>query len=271
MVFLAENRWWIVPGRRRRFFGALAFALILPTVAQAACRQALVLALDVSGSVNAREYAQQVAGLAAALDDPEVRELILDGAAAPVELLVFEWSSRNHQFLIQPWTSLTDADVLDAAIARIRGYRKQRAGLKTAMGTALQFAGAALSEKAHCWRRTVDISADGKNNIGPAPREAYALPIFAGTTVNALVIGDPHPERARDNDELQHYFRSEVIHGPGAFSMVANGYADYARAMKRKLVRELKVPEMGRGSAPRLKPFQRAIQPPPNTREPSGA
>lgn len=220
------------------------------------CRQALVLALDVSGSVDIREYRQQVAGLSAALDAAEVRDLILMSGAPPVALAVFEWSSQNHQLLIQPWVLLRDEATLDQAIARIRNHRKQRAGLKTALGTALGYAGALLDAGPACWRRTIDVSGDGENNIGPTPMQTYGRPSLAGVTVNALVIGDlplSNPTariESRTAAHLVDYFEREVIRGPDAFAMSTEGYQDYQRAMQRKLLRELSVPELARAAAP---------------------
>lgn len=222
----------------------MSACLVFATSAAAqSCRQALVLALDVSGSVNQEEYAQQIQGLATALNAPEVRALILLGADAPVSLAVFEWSSQNHQYVIQPWTDLTNGQALDAAIARIGRHRPVRAGLKTALGTALLFAENLFDARPQCWTKTIDVSGDGKNNIGPSPAIIYDRPAFDTITVNALVVGDPatasgatlgiKPESLRD------YYRTEVIHGPTAFTMIANGYADYARAMELKLIKEL--------------------------------
>ncbi len=213
------------------------------------CRQALVLALDVSGSVNPTEYAQQIEGLAAALGDPQVRALILLGADAPVTLAVFEWSSRNHQFVIQPWIMLDSAAALDVAILRIRSHRKVRAGLKTALGSALNVAAGLLREQSHCWKHTIDVSGDGKNNIGVAPDQIYAIGGFDGITVNALVVGDPLDGAGDGNNvspaELRSYFETQVIFGPNAFAMIANGYADFARAMQRKLMKEISLPMFG--------------------------
>lgn len=236
---------------------SLALILILslvtaPKSAHAApCRLALVLALDVSGSVNEIEYAQQLNGLAQALDSPQVRASILTGAGTPVHLAVFEWSSRNHQFLVQPWITLDSHANIDRAVARIRAYRKQRAGLKTALSTALLFAAELLREKSHCWQRTIDVSGDGKNNIGPPPEQIYALNEFLGITVNALVVGEPSPARNAGSStgltktELRRYFEREVIRGAGAFALIAHGYEDYQRAIQRKLLRELAVPVLG--------------------------
>ncbi|MCF2869893.1 DUF1194 domain-containing protein [Octadecabacter sp. G9-8] len=225
------------------------------SVAAQSCRQALVLALDVSGSVNQTEYRQQTDGLAAALDAPDVRDLILSGIEAPVVLAVYEWSSRNHQYVIQPWIRLDSAVALDAAIARIRGHRPVRAGLKTALGTSLTFAAGMLDQQSQCWELTIDVSGDGRNNIGPTARQAYSLGGFERVTVNALVVGDPLGGTIDSNglsgELLRSYFEDEVIRGPQAFVMVANGYGDYADAMRLKLIRELTLPMLGQLSLPR--------------------
>ncbi len=213
------------------------------------CRLALVLALDVSGSVNPTEYAQQIDGLATALNHPDVRSLILFSADAPVSFAAFEWSSRNHQYIIQPWISLDGPGALDAAIARIGSHGRVRAGLKTAMGTALLFGASMLEQRAHCWQRTIDLSGDGKNNIGLSPADAYRHPIFDELTVNALVVTDPantgQDGTSLSPEALRQYYQDEVIHGPRAFAMVADGYPDYASAMQRKLMRELALPVFG--------------------------
>lgn len=223
----------------------LIFAVI-PAFARAEpCRLALVLALDVSGSVNETEYAQQLNGLSYALNNDDVRAAILKNPDTPVHLSVFEWSSRNHQFLVQPWIVLDSHDAIDNAVARIRAYRKKRAGLKTALSTAMLFAGELLRDKRACWQKTIDVSGDGKNNIGPAPARVYALDVFADITVNALVVGNPasttsaSADRQLTRHDLMLYFEDEVIHGPAAFAMIAYGYEDFARAMQQKLLREL--------------------------------
>lgn len=229
-----------------RLFLCLLLLFASPVSAQQ-CRQALVLALDVSGSVNEEEYQQQINGLAAALDSEAVRSLLLFGADAPVALSVFEWSSRNHQLMIQPWISIDGPAALDQAIARIRTHRKQRAGLKTALGTSLMFAQSLLEDQAHCWLHTIDVSGDGPNNIGATPDRVFAALDFGRTTINALVIGSTGWGTARADQDLQAYYEREVIRGPNAFAIIAHGYEDYARAMQRKLERELQLPMFGQG------------------------
>ena len=216
------------------------------------CRQALVLALDVSGSVSGTEYQQQVDGLSAALNDPDVRSLILAGSNAPVMLAVYEWSSRNHQYVIQPWVRLDTEAALNSVIARITAHRPVRAGLKTALGTSMTFAAGLLDQQSDCWQLTIDVSGDGPNNIGPTPQQAYGLAGFERITINALVVGDPIgsdvPGGGQNTDDLRRYFEDEVIRGPQSFALVAFGYADYAGAMRAKLIRELALPVLGQVS-----------------------
>ena len=232
---------------------ALLFSMLLlaPISAGASqCRLALVLALDVSGSVNDTEYRQQLDGLASALESPEVRQAVLSGAAA-VRLAAFEWSSQNHQFVVQPWITLDSHAAIDEAAMRIRTYQKRRAGLKTALSTALLFAAQMLQDQPDCWKHTIDVSGDGKNNIGPDLSLIYRLEAFADVTVNALVVGNPASARQTVADEelakgaLKLYYDQTVVHGPGAFSIVADGYRDYARAMRKKLLREMDPPVIG--------------------------
>lgn len=223
---------------------ALCAALCVAAPAWA-CRQALVLALDVSGSVDGVEYQQQVSGLAFALGHPEIRASILSDVEHPIAISVFEWSSQNHQYIILPWTRLDSASALDRAISEIEKHRKVRAGLKTAMGTALDFGRMMLEKQGGCWQHTIDVSGDGPNNFGPAPQRVYERG-FERVRVNALAVGNPKAASGEgpgiEPDALLEYFESEVIKGAGSFALIANGYADYARAMKLKLAKELEPP-----------------------------
>ncbi len=224
----------------------LLMALFSAAYAQAQCRQALVLALDVSGSVNSTEYRQQLDGIAGALLDPQVLPLILENPDAPIALMVFEWSSQNHQIIIQPWQFLRSRDDVARAAQRIKTMPKQRQGLKTAMGDALAFAANHLNHMSGCWQLTIDISADGQSNIGPNPRTVLARSIFERTTVNALIIGGPKDgPQSQTTQALETYFASNVLHGPGAFAITAQGYSDYKSAMTQKLIKELQPVVLG--------------------------
>jgi hypothetical protein len=226
-------------------------ALLAGTLAAApaaACRLALVLALDVSGSVDAREYDLQVEGVAWALRDTEVRAAILSDVATPVELAIFEWSGSRFQRQIVDWTTLSTPGAIDGVAATLSGWSRRPAPEATGIGAAMRIAAGQLGDGPTCWRSVLDVSGDGKNNDWPSPRQVREAGTMAGITVNALVIGSAplHAEtRAQGVAELVAYFHAEVLHGPGAFVETALGYDDYADAMKRKLLKELQAMVVG--------------------------
>ncbi len=241
-------------------FRALTLALTLwAGMAQGACRQSLVLALDVSGSVDEREYVLQLEGVARALEDPAVRAALLDMPATPVALAIFEWSGGSYQRLIQDWISLGSANDIALVTTRLRVWQRSAAPETTALGAAMEFAVALQDRGPRCWRRVLDISGDGKNNDWPRPRTVRASGQLGDMTINALVIGTA---TTRSDDlrqshiaELTAYFDAEILHGPDAFLEAALGFEDYADAMARKLLRELETLPMG--AAPPSTPSRR--------------
>jgi hypothetical protein len=228
-------------------FIAAALALVTgQAAAQEVCRQALALGLDVSGSVDAREYRLQVGGLADALGSDAVRAALLERIETPVELLVYEWSGPQDHLLLLPWTRITSAQSLDEVIEQLNTVeRRAEATPGTALGVAMLRGEQFLAQRSHCWRQTLDISGDGKSNLGPRPRTVKPLIEPTGITINALVIGADDPSagdlRQGEIGELSAYFGAEVILGPDAFVEVSLGFEGYAEAMERKLLRELDV------------------------------
>jgi hypothetical protein len=227
----------------RRFLAAGVFLFCGAITAQAQCRQALALGLDVSGSVDLREYRLQLDGLVAALNHPEVTSALFALPAAPVAILVYEWSGPADQAVIVPWTFIDSPDRLAGISLTLAQTERRSSAPGTALGDAMAVGAAFLDEKRDCWKRTLDISGDGHSNLGPRPRDVKGDIGRAGITVNALVIGADSPvgadRRQADIAELSSYFRAEVIVGPDAFVQTALGYEDYARAMTAKLKREL--------------------------------
>jgi hypothetical protein len=227
-----------------RLFVASALALCAwPAAggAEAMCRQALVFALDVSGSVDAAEYRQQLVGIAGALQDPDVQAAILADADVPMAVAAFEWSSASYSTLIADWTMLHgEADVAQFA-DRLRSWPRRSAPRTTGIGAGLKVAAALLRRAPDCWEMTVDLSADGPNNDGPPPRSVHEEGLLAGATVNALLVGGgpEEDEAAADLEEMERYLRENVVAGPGSFVAVAQTYDDYSRAMRRKLLMEI--------------------------------
>ncbi|MFG6498075.1 DUF1194 domain-containing protein [Sulfitobacter sp. 1A13191] len=227
---------------------ALFLTLLGTQWAEAACRQALALGLDVSGSVDAREYRLQMGGLAEALDDPRLRDALLARPGHHVDLMVYEWSGSSDQRVILPWTPLRDAATLDDAITLLPSTKRRAASPGTALGDAMQFGARQLAARSDCRKHTLDISGDGISNFGPRPRDIRdSLQNQPRTpqrlTINGLVIGTEDAALGDSGQAevgaLASYYRDEVILGPGAFVETAEGFEDYARAMTRKLLREL--------------------------------
>lgn len=228
---------------------ALAAGLAAP-LAAAECRLALALALDVSSSVDPQEDALQRGGLAAALISPPVERAIF-AAPLPVAIAAYEWSGRHNQKLLADWRLIrTRRDLLDLAETLGRSSRGQ-AEFPTAMGYALGYGAGLLARGPDCLFRTLDMAGDGENNEGFPPAAAYAEFPFAGVTVNGLVVSAPDDGAEID---LVAWYRDHVLHGPGAFLEVAQGFEDYERAMRRKLLRELRPRAVG--ALPRPEPGQ---------------
>lgn len=234
----------------RRAALVLCAAVLAATAsgAAASCRQALALGLDVSGSVDGSEYRLQMDGLAAALEDREVRAALLARPSAPVNIAVYEWSGQDHQHLLLGWTAIGDADALNTVVARLRATKRHAATPNTALGTAMQTGLSLLAQRPDCWKRTLDVSGDGKHNSGPHPRDVRAAMEDPTLTINALVIGADDQGsgdiRQVEISELSSYFNAYVIAGPDAFVETALGFEDYREAMIRKLKRELESPAL---------------------------
>lgn len=209
---------------------ALALALTLPAAADA-CEAALVLAMDVSGSVDRGEYLLQVEGLAAALADPALREVMVQDQVA---LAVVQWSSLGQQALVLPWQRMLSARAIDDFAARVLAMPRAFPGSDTAVGQALEFSLYQFAAVPDCRRRIVDMSGDGDENVGYTTPRARARAIAEGVEVNALAI-------EAMGLSISNFYRRWVI-TPGGFVETAQGHLDYARAIRSKMLRELTRP-----------------------------
>jgi hypothetical protein len=228
----AEHRVLVTRG----LLALVAAAALSGGPVSAACRLALSLGLDVSSSVDAREYRLQTEGLAAALVAPEVAEAFLATPEAPVMLQIYEWSGWQQQVVRLDWTSVRGAADLARIAIGLRGQKRSFEQFPTALGYALRFGGEGLAGQP-CTKRTLDLAGDGTNNDGVSPEIARrSLPV-PEITINGLVIG-------ANVETLGRYYQQFVIQGPGSFVEVARDYDDFERAMRRKLLRELGVIEM---------------------------
>ena len=219
---------------------ALALGLAGPAVA-ADCRLALVLALDVSSSVDAVEDQLQRGGMVAALIAPEV-EAAFFAADQPVALAVYEWSGRYNQEILLDWTLIDSRRALVEASESIAASTRSHNDFPTAMGYALGFGANLLERAPDCLKKTIDMAGDGQNNEGFEPAVAYREFPFAEVTVNGLVVNAADFEGEAG---LIAYYQAQVLRGPGAFMVIADGFEDYERAMRLKLERELSPATIG--------------------------
>ncbi|MEM8775269.1 MAG: DUF1194 domain-containing protein [Pseudomonadota bacterium] len=211
---------------------ALGLGVFADGTSASECRLALVLALDVSSSVDAKEYDLQRVGLAAALDSEDVRHAILAGGPGYVALSVFEWSGFRQHDLKLDWSILDSQSAITDAAAVLAKMQRGHDEFPTSMGAAMAYGLALLQKGPQCRRRVIDVSGDGVNNYRYGPRAAYRHFPFQEVTVNGLVI-------LGDDPEVLPYYRTNVMHGQDAFLMTANGFDQFQDAMTRKLYREI--------------------------------
>ena len=211
--------------------GRVIFAILLvltQTARSQACDFALLLAVDVSGSVDREEYAIQMTGLAEGLNDPVVSETLVQARA---KVAIVQWTGTSRQELSVPWTQVTSFSQVRALSDRVANLDRPWRNYATAIGEAQAFALHHLKDVRDCKRRVVDISGDGISNEGIEPTQMRDLFREANIQVNALAI-----EGAAE--DLTGYYFENLISGPGAFVVTAQGYKDFPEKMRTKLRRE---------------------------------
>ncbi|HEY1505491.1 MAG TPA: DUF1194 domain-containing protein [Stellaceae bacterium] len=208
----------------------LAPFAIIPPAAAAKVAMALVLAVDVSESVDAGEYELQHEGIARAFENADVIDAIQ--SVGGIDVLMLEWSDRDKQAIVADWTKVGDGATGKAFAAKIRAGKRSSNGL-TAIGDALLAAGAALENAPdEAARRVIDISGDGMANIGPRPDDIRDALNAKGVTINGLAILASEPW-------LDTYYNNEVIGGDGAFLLQVKDFDSFATAIKQKLLAEI--------------------------------
>ncbi|WP_051587967.1 DUF1194 domain-containing protein [Actibacterium mucosum] len=209
--------------------------------AQAACRLALLIGLDISSSVDAREDALQRAGMAAALRAPDVQKALLTPQGASVALAIYEWSGRYKQVVVVDWRVLDSVQAINAVASQVETSRRTLRGDPTAIGHSLDFADQMFADAPRCDFQTLDLTSDGVNNDGYGPAVAYRRGVLAETTVNVLAVGGS----TTDDQTLYDFHIDKVLRGPGSFIEIARDYSDFARAMHKKLYREVELQVFG--------------------------
>lgn len=193
------------------------------------CDLALVLAVDVSGSVDADEYRIQMDGLAEGLRDSVVAEALVRGEA---QVMLMQWSGATRQDVSINWTEVSGFAAVQDLAQRIQHVNRPWRNYSTAIGEALLRAVTEFDAVPDCTRRVIDLSGDGTSNEGVLPKDLSAIMGKARVTVNALAI-------EQSADDLTSYFYENVIYGEGAFVATADSFEDYPARIRMKLVREV--------------------------------
>ena len=217
----------------------------------------LVLAADVSRSIDDQKFELERRGYAAALGDPKVLGAISSGPTGRIALAFVEWAGSGSQRLVIDWTLIKDANDAKAFAGRLLESPRSFAD-RTAIGAGIDFA---VTQFARCPytsdRRVVDVSGDGTNNSGRDVRAARDEALSKDvTTINGLVILSDtpipyNPEHTNPPGGLENYYRENVIGGTNAFVMVAENFESFGKSIIAKLIREISTlppsPDSSRG------------------------
>jgi len=204
----------------------------------------LVLAADVSRSVDQQKFRLQREGYAAAMADPRVIEAIRSGPYGRITVSFVEWSGLEAQKTVIDWTVISDVASAHTFGDRVREAPRSFAD-RTSISGAIDFAVRQFERAgSDAARHVIDISGDGTNNAGRGVELARNEAVSRGITINGLVILSErpipwNPEHTNPPGGLPQYYRDKVIGGPGSFVMVAENFRSFGRALTNKLVAEI--------------------------------
>jgi hypothetical protein len=201
----------------------------------------LVLAADVSGSIDARETALQRGGYLAAIRSPEFAAAVRAGPLGKIRLTYVEWAGDGAQQVTVPWRLVDGPEAAQAFADELAGMPAVRFRWGTSISSVLRFS-AGLFEGSGS-RRVIDISGDGPNNQGEPVEMARDSVIGQGITINGLPLMTTGGfSSTYDVTNLDQYYTDCVIGGPGAFMIPVNDWSQFPEAIRRKLVLELAGP-----------------------------
>lgn len=240
----------------RAAFLAACGLFVLPQAAPAQAREEvdleLVLAVDVSRSMDPDEQQIQREGYIGAFLDREVIGAIRSGVLGRIAVAYVEWAGAASQQIVVPWTVVSDAASAAAFSARlasapIEGHRR------TSISNALTFSAALIENSGFSGtRQVIDISGDGPNNQGPGVEAARDAVLERGIVINGLpvVLKYGTPAGFFEIPDLDAYYEDCVIGGFGAFIVSVRSADEFASAIRRKMVMEIA------GATPALRPAQ---------------
>lgn len=225
---------------------AASVSLLASMTSQAAAEEPvdveLVIAVDVSWSMDYGELDIQRNGYVAAFRSPELQQAIADGVHGRVAVTYVEWAGDTSQSVVLPWTMIDGKDAAEAFAYRLSEARPDRMR-RTSISSAIDFAANLFDGNGYeGMRRVIDISGDGPNNQGRPVTQARDAATARGITINGLPLmtqGEDLRGGWGSIRDLDRYYSDCVIGGPGAFMVPVNGWAQFPEAVRRKLVLEL--------------------------------
>jgi Protein of unknown function (DUF1194) len=212
----------------------------------------LVLAADVSRSVDDEKFKLQREGYATAIVDPRVIRAMTGGPNGRIALVFVEWASEWEQRVVIDWTAIAGEADAQAVSNRVRAAERSYRG-RTSISAAIDFSMMLLARSPfQANRQVIDISGDGTNNSGREVAAARDEAVAKGVTINGLVILSEvplatNPTHTHPPGGLTAYYENNVIGGPGAFVVEAAGFEAFGQLIISKLVKEiaaLTVPSM---------------------------
>jgi hypothetical protein len=237
-----------------KLLAGLFFAFVVTVGSLAACRSAqadegqvdllLVLAADVSRSVDEREFKMQREGFATALVDPRVVRAMTGGPVGRIAVVFVEWASEFEQRVVVDWAPIAGEEDAHDVSRRILGAPRSFWG-RTSISSAIEFGVDLLARSPfQSDRRVIDVSGDGTNNSGTDVVAARDAAIARGVTINGLVIlsDEPlptNPTHTHPPGGLKAYYEANVIGGPGAFVLEAQGFDSFGQSIIAKLIKEI--------------------------------
>ena len=221
-------------------------SMVCPPAARAAdpVDLLLVLAADVSRSVDEKKFKLQRDGYAAAIADPRVVRAMTGGPAGRIALSFMEWASSGEQIVIVEWTSVGNEADARKISERVREAPRAFMG-RTSISGAIDYSMGMLGRSPfQAPRRVIDVSGDGTHNSGRPVTVARDEAIAAGVTINGLVILSEvplptNPQHTHPPGGLTAYYENNVIGGPGAFVLEAESFESFGQLMISKLIKEI--------------------------------
>jgi len=200
----------------------------------------LVLAIDVSRSVDDEEAQLQREGYMQALTDKRIIDAIRSGALGKIAVTYIEWAGSTYQQTVIDWTVIDGPDSAKAFALRIKEAPRV-AEMWTSISGALIYGAAKFENNGYEGkRRVIDVSGDGRNNSGPDVVAIRDAVVARGIVINGLPIMSERPNFGRPPErDLDIYYEQNVIGGPGSFLVPAHDFPDFARAVRTKLIKEI--------------------------------